>query len=242
MPSVNLTTVLTAAAQFLHVLDSGESLSSQQISDGLLYTNDLLDSWSSDPLMALSVYRSVQSLTQQVQVYTIGTGQTWNITRPMEIEAAALINSAGPGARIEVVNAAKWASIPDRQAQSNLVRYLFYDRGYADGDCYVSPVPLGSTLSIELLMWNALTEFADTVTTISIDPGYLRMLKLAVAVEMAPQYDVSASQNLTANLMEARNVVRGLNATLLGRDDPQSQGIASPTGGSPPVPAQQAAQ
>src|SRR6202030_4031961 len=109
---INLTSVATAAAQFLGVLDSGESLSAQQLTDALAATNALLDNWSTEQTMIPSLLRSVQNLTTAVQLYTIGAGQTWSMTRPVAIAAAALINSTGPGIPIEVVHSGKWASLP----------------------------------------------------------------------------------------------------------------------------------
>lgn len=59
--STNLTTVATAAAQYLGVLDSGEGLSSQQLADALAAMNNILDNWSTDPSMIPAVTRTVTS-------------------------------------------------------------------------------------------------------------------------------------------------------------------------------------
>lgn len=227
--SINLTSIATAAAQFLGVLDSGESLSSQQLTDALNATNDLLDNWSSEQTMIPALLRSVQTLTSAVQLYTIGTGQTWNMARPVAIVAAQMTNPSGPGSPIEIVNAGKWASLPDRQRLSWLVTHLFYDRGNPNGNVLVSPVPQGAGLSVEIESWVPLTQFADLTTPITLPPGYQRPLKIAVAVELAPQFSVPISKELAQMYQDALARIRNLNAELVGTEPAAGQVDASST-------------
>lgn len=53
MATLTLTAAATAAAQELHVLDSGEALSTQQIADALARANDLLASWHQEQSLAM---------------------------------------------------------------------------------------------------------------------------------------------------------------------------------------------
>jgi hypothetical protein len=175
-----------------------------------------------------------------VQLYTIGSGQTWNIARPLAIVSAALLNSSGPGTPIEVVHAGKWSMIPDRQAQSFVVKYLFYDRGNPNGNVLVSPIPLGGTLTVELLTWQPLTQFADLTTAITLPPGYQRPLEIAVAIELAPQYSVAPSATLTEMYQDALARLRDLNAELVGNEPAAGQVTAASPGGK--IPADQGAQ
>lgn len=214
--SLSLTTVANAAAQYLGVLDSGEALSSQQLDDALAAANQMMDNWSSEGLFAVADVITSFSLSSGVQSYTIGTGQTINITRPVQIVAASFKNSAGPGGPIEVVNEREWAAIPDRQRLSYIIAKLFWDRGNPTGNVYVSPVPQGSTLSAEIHSFVPFTQFADKTTPITFQPGYARLIELGLAVELAPQYDMTPSPTLMANFADAAARVRKLNASLLG--------------------------
>jgi hypothetical protein len=223
MPSATLTTIANSAAQYLGVLDSGEALSTQQVADALAAMNNLIDQWGTDALMVYSEVRSVQTLVAATQSYTIGTGQAFNVPRPAAIAAAALINAAGPGNEVEVCSARRWAELPDRQSQSYAVRHLFYDRGYPTGNIFVSPVPLGSGLTLELLSYSPLTSFPDTSTSETIPAGYLRLMELGLAIELAPQYDMTVSPALQRNYNDAIARVRNLNAQMLGVEPPAGQ-------------------
>lgn len=227
MANRSLTTIATAAAQFLGILDSGEALSTQQLTDALAAANNLLDNFSSEQVMLLQATRLTFTPTGAVQGYTIGPAQVINVTRPMAIASAAAILTNGPGSPIKVVSVMEWEALPDRQAQSWQPRFLFYDRGFTTGTLYLSPIPLGNAMLIELFVWTALTQFADVTTPIAILPGYERMLDLAMAIELAPQYDMKPSEALMQNYQDAMARVRNLNAQLLGVEPPAGQVIAS---------------
>lgn len=59
--SANLTTIADAGAQFMGVLDSGEALSTQQLTDALAAANNLLSSWFEEQYVAFQELVSEQS-------------------------------------------------------------------------------------------------------------------------------------------------------------------------------------
>lgn len=239
MATTTLTAAATVALQELGVFDPGESPSAQQLADALNAANRLLDNWSSEQLFIPLLLRAVQNLTQNTQAYSIGTGSTWNMARPVAIIGASLINPSGPGNPIQVVDERKWTSLPDRQSLSWQVAALYYDRGFPNGNCYVAPLPQGPGLSVELITWSPLTQFADVNAPITLFPGYLRAIQLALAVELAPQYSMSPSPGLLQNYSDALARIRNLNAELVGAEPPSGQ-ISAASGGQ--VPPNQGAQ
>lgn len=54
MASMTLTQAATAAAQFLGVLDSGEGLSAQQLTDALSAANNMLENWTREQVATLN--------------------------------------------------------------------------------------------------------------------------------------------------------------------------------------------
>jgi hypothetical protein len=214
--ATSLTQAATAAAQFLHVLDPGESLSAQQLADALAACNNMLDSWSSDEGMILASTELSFNTAAGTQSYTIGPGMTIASTpAPRSIKAASASLTAGPGAPLSVVDLLQWNQIPDRQSQSWHPKFVYHDHGSPTGIIYLSPVPIG-ILAVKLDTWTALTQFADTTTPITILPGYLRLIELGLALELAPQYVVTPSQTLVALFADALGKVKGLNAKIFG--------------------------
>ena len=239
--SVSLTQLATAAAQLLHVTYAGETLSSQQLTDLLGFANSLLDNFSSEQAWVIALTKISWPLTAATQGYTIGTGQTINVTRPMALVSAAFQNSSGPGGPVEVCNIQKWESIPDRQRQSYIIEKCFYDRGNPSGNVYVSPVPLGSTLSMDAYVWAALTQFADTTTPITFPPGYQDAFTKAFAVlSAAPYFGVQPDATLLLSFQDAVARIRNLNAELIGTEPPAGQATAAAPQGT--IAANQGAQ
>lgn len=218
MATFSLTQIATVAMRYIGgIIDSGETPSTQQLADALEAYNAWFDSLSNQKLMIPNLTNSTQSLAATTQSYTIGPAQAWAITpRPISIETAALKNASGPGNAMQVVTAGEWAVIPDRQAQSFAVKRIFYDRGTPTGTCYVSPVPQGSGLSVELAYWIPLTQFADTTTAITIPPAYQLFFELGGARILAPQYDKAVPPGTEANYAAALASIVQLNEGLWG--------------------------
>ena len=65
---VSFQTLATQAAQLLGVLDSGESLSAQQLTDTLGFTNNILDSWTNEETLSLQMLAKEQAAALQILI------------------------------------------------------------------------------------------------------------------------------------------------------------------------------
>jgi hypothetical protein len=230
MPLLSLTQLATDSAKYLGFLDAGATMSSSQLDDALIAANDMLDNWSSEEIMVPAVSLETFTLTAGVQSYTIGTGLTFNTTRPMAIEGAVhknTMNAAPYDTPIKIVNASEWAGIDNRGQSNQLIDYLFYDRAQTSAKVYVSPIPLGG--NIELTLWKALTQFADKTTQITVPFGYTLPMKLKLAMILAPMYDIAPTDAMVKNYLDSMATIRDLNAALMGRKPPAGQSDAATT-------------
>ena len=233
LPTLTLTQAAYTAAISVGGIDSGGTLSTQQLADALVAANNLLDGWSGEQIM-------IPQLTKLPGV-PLGAGNPGPYgvaSQPLAISSAYMQNSSGPGCPVEIVNVVKWGTIPDRQSLSYLVKFALYDRA---GNLYVAPVPQGNSLSLELWGWTALAEFADATTPLTMpNRGYARLITWALAKEWAsPQLLMPWSQVNESNYVDAIARVRNLNAELLGTEP--AAGQTSAVSGQP-VPANQGAQ
>lgn len=218
--TLTLTQAANAALQYLSVLDSGGSASTQQLDDALVIGNELIDSKSADRLFADTVTLVTQALVSGTQSYAI--------TRVANIEAASIILSTGTNP-LQIVNAVEWQRIVDRDSTSHQVRKLFYNRTFTTGTIYLSPIPLSG--SVQYTAWAAMSQFVDKTTTLTMHPAYSRWLKLQLALELAPQYaGAQITKEFLQNLADAAATLRNLNASLLGLDPPSGQVAANAQG------------
>lgn len=150
--SLTLTQLANSAAQYLSVLDSGEALSTQQVTDALQIANNLFDNWYNE--QALAMTELIQQQTKEI---------------------AGLIDQLS-ALGLSVASAYTVAS------------------GSYTPATFVSPVFVPS----------AVPQFSTVTSLLSFTTGLARAFQLALAIEMAPQYDVAPSETLIANAREAK--------------------------------------
>lgn len=222
--SITLTAAAVAAAQDLGVLDSGEPLTTQQLADALFKINNRLDNWSTEQSMVAPILLVQGTLSAGNQARTIGAGQQINTARPIAILAAVNKNplyGVSLDTPIKVCTAIEWAQIADRGNSGPLVKYLFYDRGFATGSVYFSPIPLGGT--VELTVWSPLTQFADATTPITVPPGYQELYQMAIAVIIAGQFSVQVPDSVQRQYDDCIARIRNNNAGIVAAMAPGGQ-------------------
>lgn len=252
MATVTLTALANAAALDIGATDPGEALSSTQIANALQTANQMLGSWSIDQRFILSVLVSQSlTLTSGTQSYTIGSGGTWNITRPAAIIAAnADITTAAStaysatgdpqyapaaaGSRmispLKITTAEEWESWPMRDVAKVFPKALFYDRANNSGlgKVYVD-LSLGGT--VDIITWTVISQFADATTPLTVpDPAYLELMEYGLAVRMLIQFPGLAMPPTLPNLYsDAEARVKALNGQLVGQSGLQPAAVPQAT-------------
>ena len=129
---------------------------------------------------------------------TIGDGATWDTARPLWIDRAGVIYTAGstptPELPMRSLTTKEWSEIMVKGITSTLSRALFYDRVFTSsgyGNIYLYPVPSAS-FQVVLYVPVATEEFPldangnpDFTTVIALPPGYRAMLVSNLAVIMS---------------------------------------------------------
>lgn len=82
---------LKAALKITGDLESGETPTTDEQTDGLAIANQMLNSWGAERLMIYSVKRTTHTLIASTNPHTIGTSGNINTDRPVKIENAGLI-------------------------------------------------------------------------------------------------------------------------------------------------------
>lgn len=211
--------VIKAALRLLGVIGEGETPSAPESADALEALNVLIDSWGIERLTMFQLLRTVVPLVSLQPTYTIGTGGDINIVRPDQIDYANLIidTSADPVTEIELAvwTEQQWEAIAQKELTNPLAQGIFYDRGWTAGlgIIYPWPIPDVGTTSLVLYTKRAVTRFTDLVSTYTLPPGYERALRYNLAVEIAPEYDVVPTSQVTRTAMLSLGMVKRANIT-----------------------------
>lgn len=189
--STTANALIGRALQLIGVLASGESPSSDEGADGLIALNDMVAAWATEPLTIYAQARTTQALSASTAAYTIGTGAAISVARPLWVANAAIIPAGATNEiPIDVLTDDEWAQVLIKSQTSTFPTSVFYDYGFTSsgyGTITVWPIPTTAP-TLVLYLPTALTTFADLSTTYVFPPGYERMLRYNLAVELSPEY------------------------------------------------------
>ena len=187
------------------VLASGETATSNEAADAFTILNNMVDTWGTERLTIYTVARTAFNLTASTQDYTIGSGGTFNIVRPVWIVAASIIPDRGASSaqlvELPITNALtvkEWQQIGIKGTTSSYPTAFYYDKTWAAGLGQISvwPVPDNSNAQLVLYTPTALTQFTDPTTAYTFPPGYEEALRYQLALRLAPEFGVDLSPDV----------------------------------------------
>lgn len=215
--------LITGALLDLNILASGETPAPEESADGLIVLNQLISSWNAQALPIFQISRDAFSLTG-AQSYTVGPSMVFNTTRPVKIEAAAVITASGVGRPCRIATSEEWTAYLDKAATGNFAEILYYDHGYPTGTLWLAPKPTGGTL--ELFSYKPLAQLASLTSAVDFPDGYERALRSGLAMDLAVMFGRPLPPGLPEKAADAKMAIAGLNQAILGRPnqaEPQQQ-------------------
>lgn len=227
---MNVQRLINLAFLDLNAIASGETPSAAESTDALDLLNHIISGWNSEELMAFEQRHQTFFLTPTVTQYTIGPGGSWATTaRPGRVTGAtSIFNPFRQG--MKVMGFPEFAAATANQTgrSDTLPSLLAVDNGSPLITAQVFPPP-AAVATIELHFWLPITAFVALTDVIALPQAYERALRLALAIELYPQYPRSGGIDpvLAANAGAAKKAIQDLNAAILGA-----------TTAAAPVPAQ----
>jgi hypothetical protein len=205
--------IITDSLIDLGAIDPIEALTSDESSHGLRKLNELLESWSNESLAVYQILQENFALTSGTASYTIGSGATFNTTRPLNV-LSGFIRDSGIDYPLRILNREEYDQIQQKTTQYQ-PEYLFYSPSVANGIIYLYGVPAKNYSVTDGLWINSskqLQSFSLLTTTVVLPPGYLRAIKANLSIELAPAYKRKPSEELKAIARESKANVKRLNS------------------------------
>jgi len=176
--------IITKAMQKVGILVKSESPAADEAADALDSLNDLLSSFSNESSMVYVRVTESFTLTSGTASYTIGAGQTLNTARPISI-VQANVNQGVISYNVAPVDDETYQGIQDKTTQG-IPYFVNYTNGFPTGTLNFYPVPV-SAYTLVLTSEKELTSLTLS-GTVSLPPGWQRMLVYNLAVELASEY------------------------------------------------------
>jgi len=192
----------------------GESIANSEAQDGLAEVNRMIASMSNEKLLIYAITEEGFSLVAGTAAYTLGSGATWNSSRPQWIEKAVIRDSStSPAVDYPVdlfLSVDEFSKISVKGATSPYPYALYDDGGYPYRTIKLYPTP---SAAHTLRLWSAkpISSIATLDTTLSLPPGYEDMLVYNGAVRLAPEYGKTLAPEVVAIAMDSKAGIKRAN-------------------------------
>lgn len=196
--------IITSAMRKIGVLVKGEDPSADEADDGLEMLNDLLSSISNDSMVIYARTEDVLTLSAGTATYTIGTGGVLNTARPVKI-INAFVRSGSIDYNLDIINDEQYASITLKTTGS-IPQFINYTNGFPLGTLKFYPVP-SAGYQLHLMSEKELGQLTLN-QTISLPPGWKRMLIYNLAVDMAAEYGQPVTPEIKLIADESKGEIR----------------------------------
>jgi hypothetical protein len=192
-----------------------DTLPGPDANNGLLSLNSLLESLRLQGLTVSTVTRVTKAIVSGSASYTVGVGADIVAERPLHVDAARLLLASSPDIEIplQVLLQDEWERVTAKDQTSTLPSKVYYNPTFPLGTLYVHPVATDITAELVLYLPTALTAPALLSTVLSLPPGYERMLRYNLAVDLCAEYQRPVDPNVRQIAIDAlawlkRNNVR----------------------------------
>lgn len=209
--------IIKRALRLLGVLAADTPLQGEMLPDGLESFNDMLDAWNIEKLMIPALSRQTFALVVGQGQYQIGAGggQDFDAERPVHLEQGQVFLTGGTLGLLEVELDAmpleEYGRILNKNIDSIPGRF-FYNPGVQYGTIYLDPLPSSPfTLILWLESLFAQIAMAAINTAVIIPPAYKNALVYNLAIEMAPEYEVTPSDIVASRATKYKADIKRLN-------------------------------
>lgn len=155
-------------------------------------------------------------VTAQVwfDTFSLTSTTTLQIARPTFINYVNLVDtSQTPDLETPLIPLTEdgWASVTQKDTESTQPTHWYYNPTYPFGTLTFWPVPTGDTLQAAIYAPQQVTAFSGLDDTVSLPPGYERMIVKNLAVEICPAFERQPSPLLMQQAMQSMGAVKKVN-------------------------------
>ena len=186
------TDLLNSSAQLCGFLESGETLTPQELADGLLRLQDLIEDWLNQDFTIFSHVNYTYNLSANNGTYTLGPSGNFNINpRPVEIRSG-YTSLNGIDYPLLVIGNAEFNTIAIKLLTGSWPKVVGSDGGFPLINLSFWPLP-AQNMTVTLNFDVPLTSPVTLADSLSYPPGYAKALRYALAVELGEEFKTPVS-------------------------------------------------
>ena len=203
---------INGALKLLGVLAENETPSAATAQDGLTTLNQMIDSWNTERLSVFSTQDQIFSWLPGFMTRTLGLTGDFIGNRPILIDDSTYFRDPASGISfgIKLINQQQYNGIAVKTVTSTYPQVMFVNMTYPDITMTVYPVPT-KVLEWHIISVTELTQPAVLATVLAFPPGYLRAFKYNLACELAPEFGVEPSPQVSRIAMTSKRNLKRIN-------------------------------
>jgi hypothetical protein len=203
---------INGALRLIGQLAEGEEPSAATANDALMALNQMIDSWNTERLSVFSTQDQVFSWPPNFATQTLGPTGDFVGNRPILIDDSTYFRDASSGISfgIKLINQQQYDGIAVKTVTSTYPQVMFVNMNYPDITMTVYPVPT-KVLEWHIISVEELTTAALLSTPLAFPPGYLRAFRYNLACEIAPEFGVEPSPQVSRIAMYSKRNIKRIN-------------------------------
>ena len=203
---------INRALRLLGILAEGETPSAATSQDALTALNQMIDSWSVERLSVFCTQDQTFTWTAGLITRTLGPTGDFIGLRPVLLDEATYYRDPGTNVSfgIKFINQQQYNGIAVKTVTSTYPQVIFVNMTYPDVTMTVYPRPTRD-LEWHFVSVQELSEPATLATVLAFPPGYLRAFTYNLAMEIAPEFGVEPSPQVTRIAMTSKRNLKRIN-------------------------------
>lgn len=203
---------INGALRLIGQLAEGEEPSAATATDALAALNQMIDSWNTERLSVFSTQDQVFSWLPNFATRTLGPTGDFVGNRPILVDDSTYFRdpSTNISFGIKLVNQQQYNGIAVKTVTSTYPQVMFVNMTYPDITMTVYPVPT-KVLEWHIVSVQELTTPALLSTPLAFLPGYLRAFRYNLACELAPEFGVEPSPQVSRIAMYSKRNLKRIN-------------------------------
>ena len=203
---------INGALRLIGQLAEGETPSAATSQDALTAMNQMIDSWSIERLAVFSTQDQVFMWPPGAISRTLGPTGDFVGNRPVLLDDSTYFRDPANNISfgIKILNQQQYNGIAVKTVTSTYPQVIWINMNYPDIEMYVYPVPT-KVLEWHFVSVSELDQPATLATVLTFPPGYLRAFRYNLACEIAPEFGVQPSGQVSRIAMTSKRNIKRIN-------------------------------
>ena len=204
--------LIKGSLRLIGMLAEGEEPSASVMQDAIMAMNQMIQSWDTERLSVFSTQDQVFTWPAYTASRSIGPTGDFVGNRPIEVDDATYFKdpSSGLSFGVKLINQQQYDGIAFKTVTSTYPQVLWVNNTFPDMELTIYPVPI-KALEWHIISVDQLTEVDSVATDIYFPPGYLRAFRFNLAMELAPEFGVEPSPQVTRIAMTSKRNIKRIN-------------------------------